>query len=185
MINNYIYCKGAIFVTTRMQITTRQERGWCKNEFPIFCNETTKCVWENMEGVCNNGICEFFQWCPDENGWLVIFAVNSAELDPNITQTIVLDSVDRFTIWFKDSITFTALRPQTVFSTIQDPQPIRWKDDPVHGNLFSIGELLQLVNIDGGNNDTSYEKVREKGAILRVSIDWRFISLSNNLTLQL
>jgi len=95
------------------------------------------------------------------------------ENNPNVTQTVILDSVDQFTIWFKNSITFTALKPHTVFSTIKESQPIKWKDDPVNGNLFSIEELLHLANIEDGNNDTSYEKVKEKGAILRVSIDWR------------
>jgi len=62
-----------LFVTTKYQITPHQQRGWCQPEIPIPCNSTTKCMMENIEGICNEeNFCEFFQWCPSEDGFCIV-----------------------------------------------------------------------------------------------------------------
>jgi P2X purinoceptor 4 len=155
---------GALFIATRFSTTRNQKVDWCSHPIVKPCEINEDCLDRNLNTTqrykCENKSCQFLQWCPEEN----------EDLQPNnATETTTWNDVKDFTIWIKSSINFNQLKPGVIFSTIHQSVPIPRSVDPIRGNLFTLNQLLTWVN----NVNTTYDKIKARGAILRVQIQWK------------
>lgn len=156
---------NAFFVTTKYEETQMQYVGKCV--YPdSTCEKDSDC--DGMDGTkrvsLENGKCDLSInkceyepiYCPVEDPHNV--------LGNNVTKVYEIDSRN-LTIWVKASIMFPKLRSGSVYSTINDPNPISRQENPDMYNLFSLQEILE----DGG---LKFEDIKKKGAIIGLSIDW-------------
>eukprot|EP00818_Percolomonas_sp_WS_P005661 CAMPEP_0117439156 /NCGR_PEP_ID=MMETSP0759-20121206/2422_1 /TAXON_ID=63605 /ORGANISM="Percolomonas cosmopolitus, Strain WS" /LENGTH=407 /DNA_ID=CAMNT_0005230867 /DNA_START=80 /DNA_END=1304 /DNA_ORIENTATION=+ len=169
---------NALFLATREGGSDKyQIRGECASFPAVECDTTSDCPstfnltdglkrdMSAFNGKCVNRQCIYQQWCPQEH--------DGNFTSQNTTQMIQMNEVDDFTVWFKASIQFPHLAPSKVFSTIKDPTPRPRSLHPNSGNLFTIAELLAIADeVDGEKQITTYGTVKDKGCVLRVSVDW-------------
>ena len=139
-------------------MTSNQERGFCGSpDFNCTVNSDCKVDEPLQPGLCLNGFCQMYQWCPAENitddGHA---ANNSASIEYNI------EKADSLTIWMKATLAFPSLDPNRNYSTVYQSDPV---SDGRHQNLFSLGQLLTMTA-------TSYDDIQTRGCILLVKLDW-------------
>ena len=142
---------GAVFVPTKIVITSKQEQKVCKTAKK--CKEKTDCkTFGGKEGSCEGGYCSELNWCPDED--------KSATEN---TKTFVLEPGD-ISVWFKALIQFTKLAPNRApYSTMLDKNPTVYPMP--FANAYTIGDLLKV-------SETTFDQTKDKGAMLLVTLLW-------------
>lgn len=165
---------GAFFITTNVVITPNQTQGSCAEDPAIKrakCVTDEQCIKDKylvfghgpMTGRCVPSdrslgikVCEVEAWCPIERDGL-----------PYGMKKPLMDHVDKYTVFIKNSIAFPFFGPQyRRNNVIPGPKPTIYH--PVKkplGQIFWLGDVISLA---GGN----FTQLSLKGGVISISIQW-------------